>query len=175
MITTGTNAIQFIVDKGTDKSYEITLYAETRSKKINRYFHRLVGLLSAGEGTKLFKKKNEIILQYGNQKLERTPDGKPLYEILPDNDDYLHHPTKHYVPTDFVDDFCGVRSRAFCLLRGTHTYSNAEMVRLVELTREECIGCGIPKEEVETPEERRLLEDMKRGRKSKDIENDSND
>ena len=161
MILDGRGVILFITEQGMEKSYDIKPYRDTRSGKANRYFHRLVGLLAKGEDKRFYEKKNELILQYGNHQIERNKDGSPAYDLLPDNDDYRSHPVNHYMPTEYTDDFRGMKVRAFIRLAGTHTYDSAEMATLIESTRNECLGCGIPIEHVETFEERRILEEMR--------------
>ena len=84
-------------------------------------------------------------------------------EYLPDNDDYKHHETKHYYPLEYGGKVQnaqgkGVVVRAFLLLEGTSSYSISDYLHLIECTRNECIGSDIPMEEVETYEEKRLME-----------------
>ena len=147
--------------------WDIAEHKEQRSQKANRYFHRLVGLLAKGEKTAFYKKKNELIMQYGNQKYEYGKDGILKCEYLLDDDSYKRDPIKHYQPTQYVAEFKpekankSVMLRAFLLLAGTHTYNSVEMAYLIDCTRNECAGCGIPWETIETPEEKHLMEQMR--------------
>ena len=143
-----------------DKLWDIEPHKEPRSKKANSYFHRLVGLLSQGEKAKFYRKKNELIMQYGNHELLRDKDGKPKYVLLPDNDDYLEDPMYHYYPTQYVDNFRGVDMRAFVMFQGTHEYDSKAMAHLIDCTRNECMGCDIPMSEIETPEEKALFKEL---------------
>ena len=151
--------------------YRVEVFHETRSGAANRYFHRLVGLLAKGSKEKFYAKKNELITQYGNHELERDKEGKAKYVFLEDNDDWKSDPVYHYVPTKYTDTFAGRKIRAFCLFKGTSTYSSADMAYLIECTREECLGCDIPIEEVETFEERQLFLGLKNASKSKSYRN----
>lgn len=142
--------------------FDISPHVETKKRSLlaNNYFHRLVGLLARGEDGSFFRKKNELILHYGVQEFERTKDGELVIEYLPDNDNYKNHEVKHYYPTQYGGEVHGVVVRAFLLLIGTHKYTSAQMAHLIECTRNECLGCGIPQEEVETFEEKRLMEQL---------------
>lgn len=142
--------------------WDIEPHKEPRSKKANAYFHRLVGLLAKGEKAKFYQKKNELIMQYGNHEFLRDKDGKPKYVLLKDDDEYKADPINHYYPTQYVDEFRGIKMRAFVMFQGTHEYDSKSMAHLIECTRNECIGCDIPMSEIETPEERAIFADLKR-------------
>ena len=156
--------ISFLMGDNIDKQqlFDISPHVETKKRSLlaNNYFHRLVGLLARGEDGSFFRKKNELILHYGVQEFERTKDGELVIEYLPDNDNYKNHETKHYYPTQYGGEIRGVTVRAFLLLIGTHKYLSADMAHLIECTRNECLGCGIPIEEVETFEEKQLMEQL---------------
>jgi hypothetical protein len=156
--------ISFLMGDNIDKQqlFDISPHVETKKRSLlaNNYFHRLVGLLARGEDGSFFRKKNELILHYGVQEFERTKDGELVIEYLPDNDNYKSHEVKHYYPTQYGGEIRGVTVRAFLLLIGTHKYSSADMAHLIECTRNECLGCGIPIEEVETFEEKQLMEQL---------------
>lgn len=146
------------------KLYEVREHKETRTAKENRYFHRLVGLLARGEEIPFAEKKNELIRSYGNHELLRGDDGKPEYKILPDDDAWKRDEVYHYYPTSFTDEFRGMKVRAFVMLKGTSTYNTTEMAELIKATRNECEGCGIPRDEYETLEERELFLRMTHGK-----------
>lgn len=145
-------------DLPEDKRYELREFKEKRTAKENSYFHRLVGLLAKGEEVSFAEKKNELIRYYGNNELIRDEEGKPEYKILPDDDSWKKDEIYHYYPTSYTDEFRGIKVRAFVMLKGTSTYNTAEMAELIKCTRNECEGCGIPREEYETFEERRLFQ-----------------
>ena len=156
-----------IVQSQPDKLWELKEHHEKRSLQANAYFHRLVGLLARGNGDRFYEIKNEMILQYGNHELIRK-DGKAIYEILPDDDRWKRSMTEHYIPTEFTDEFRGVRMRAFCKVTGSHTYNAKDMAQLIDGVRNECAGCGIPWEEIETFEERRLFDGLQNKAKQGD-------
>ena len=162
MIGKASDLMLYLMQADREKVYELKEYKEKRTLSQNAYFHRLVGLLSKGEQASFFKKKNELIMQYGVHEFERNKDGSLIIEYLPDNDDYKLHEKKHYFPTPYGGEVQGVTVRAFLLLIGTHTYKAPEMVHLIECTRNECIGCGIPMAEIETLEEKRLMEELRK-------------
>lgn len=163
MIGTKSQCITYLANiKDENRRFEIKDYKERRSDRANRYFHRLVGLLAKGEKAKFYAKKNELILQYGNHELVRNDDGTPSYEILMDTDAWKSDPEKHYISTEYTENFRGMPMRAFCMFKGTSTYTPAEMAHLIDCTRDECIGCGIPEEEVETFAEKQLMEELRR-------------
>lgn len=165
--------ISFLMGDNIDKQqlFDISPHVETKKRSLlaNNYFHRLVGLLARGEDGSFFRKKNELILHYGVQEFERTKDGELVIEYLPDNDNYKNHETKHYYPTQYGGEIRGVTVRAFLLLIGTHKYSSADMAHLIECTRNECLGCGIPIEEVETFEEKQLMEQLTKRAKEEGV------
>ena len=146
-----------MVQNDPDKLYDLKEHEQKRGLQANAYFHRLVGLLAHGNGARFYEVKNEAIIQYGNHEFLRGPDGKLLYDILPDDGRWKRSVTEHYLPTDYTDEFRGVKVRAFVRLKGTHTYNTKEMYELIQGVRNECLGSGIPLEEVETFEERRLF------------------
>ena len=164
MIFVGTpkQLLGIIWDLVPDKKYTISEYKSARTSKENRYFHRLVGLLADGEQMPFAEKKNELIRSYGNHELVRDEEGKPVYKILPDDDEWKKDEIYHYFPTEYTDDFRGIQMRAFVLLKGTSTYNTSEMAHLIQCTRNECIGCGISQEEIETPDEKAMFMRLER-------------
>lgn len=150
--------IAWLFEADREKLYTVTEHKEKRGLKANRYFHRLVGLLAKGDLTKFHEKKNELIMQYGNQEFERRDNGNPAITYLPDNDEYKSDPVEHYLPTRWTDDFHGQQIRAFLNLKGTHTYNSKEMYDLIQGARAECEGSGVPWDEIETYEEKKMME-----------------
>lgn len=146
-----------VVKDDPDKMFDLDVHRSKRSLQANAYFHRLVGLLAHGNGDRFYEVKNDMILQYGTHELIRDREGKPIYEILPDDGKWKRNMTEHYIPTSYTDEFRGVKMRAFCKVKGTHTYNSKQMYELIQGVRNECIGCDIPMDEIETFEERRLF------------------
>lgn len=154
--------VLFLMNQDKEKLWDLSEHKERRSLNQNAYFHRLVGLLAKGEQTAFSRKKNELIMQYGVHEFMRDKDGNLIIEYLPDNDDYKNHDTKHYFPTQYGGEVKGVIVRAFLLLIGTHQYNAGEMVHLIECTRNECLGADIPMEEIETLDEKRLMQELRK-------------
>ena len=154
--------VLFLMTVDRDKLWDLSEHKETRTLSQNAYFHRLVGLLAKGEQAAFFRKKNELIMSYGVHEFLRDKNGDLFIEYLPDNDDYKNHETKHYYPTQYGGEVRGVTVRAFLLLIGTHQYSTTEFVHLLDCTRNECLGADIPIEEVETLEEKRLMQELRK-------------
>ena len=157
--------VTFLLGDGIDKNmlWDLTTHKEPHSNQQRKYFHRLVGLLARGEQVRFFEKKNELIRNYGNGKFIYDKEGKLVVEYLPDDDTYKYHETKHYYPLDVGGRIenkkgKGIVVRAFLLLQGTSAYSAQEYIDLIEGTRNECLGCDIPMSEIETYEEKRLMD-----------------
>ncbi len=162
MTGTALQIVNFLMEQDKKLLWDIKPHKDGRSLKANAYFHRLVGLLAQGEKAKFHAKKNELILQYGVQEFERDKNGDLIIAYLPDDETYKAHEVNHYYPTPYGGEIQGVKVRAFLLLIGTHKYKSDEMARLIDCTRNECLGCGIPMEEVETFEEKRLMEELRK-------------
>ena len=150
-----------------DAEWELKEYSSPRSNRANNYFHRLVGLLAKGEKSAFFEKKNELIMQYGNQEIERDVNGIPVVVYLPDNKEYKRDPIEHYKPTKYTCLFKpegkkGIELRAFLKYKGTHTYNARDMAHLIDCTRNECLGCDIPIEQVETFTEKALMQELRK-------------
>lgn len=161
--------VAFLMSDGVDKNalWDLSPHKAEHSNQQRKYFHRLVGLLAKGEKTKFFEKKNELIRNYGNQKYLYDKNGNIIVEYLPDDDRYKYHEIKHYFPLDVGgrienEKGKGVIVRAFLLLEGTSKYTAQEYVHLIDCTRNECLGCDIPMAEIETYEEKMLMERLRK-------------
>ena len=176
------NALQlvtFLMGEGVDKNrlWDLSIHKDPHSNQQRKYFHRLVGLLARGEEKTFNIKKNELIRHYGNQKFIYDKEGKPIVEYLPDDDRYMAS-EKHYYPLPYGgkvenENGRGIVVRAFLLLEGTASYSISDYIALIEGSRNECLGSGIPMEEVETYEEKRLM-DMLRLKASEEKKQEHN-
>ena len=87
-------------------------------------------------------------------------------EYLPDDDRYKYS-EKHYYPLDVGGRIenkrgKGIIVRAFLQLEGTSKFTIQEYIDLIEGTRNECLGSGIPMSEVETYEEKRLMDMLRK-------------
>jgi hypothetical protein len=80
---------------------------------------------------------------------------------LPDDDSYKYM-ENHYYPLNYGgkvenDKGRGIVVRAFLQLEGTSRYDVKAYLALIDGCRNECLGSGIPMSEVETFEEKRLM------------------
>ena len=172
---TALQIVTFLMGEGVDKSclWDLSTHKEPHTNQQRKYFHRLVGLLAKGEEMTFNEKKNELIMHYGNQKFVYDKEGKPVVVYLPDDKNYRYS-ENHYYPLSYggkvQNEFGrGIVVRAFLMLEGTSKYNIKEYLALIDGTRNECIGSGIPMSEVETFEEKRLLE-MLRLKANEEIE-----
>lgn len=156
--------VTFLMGDGIDKQalWDISLHKDPHSNQQRKYFHRLVSLLARGDEKTFNEKKNELIRHYGNGKFIYDKEGKPIVEYLPD-DGRFKYSEKHYYPLDYGGrvegkNGKGIIVRAFLLLEGTSRYNVQEYIDLITGTRNEAIGCGLSWEEVETYEEKRLMD-----------------
>lgn len=154
--------VSFLMNQDKEQLWDLTPHREPHTNQQRKYFHRLVGLLARGEQLTFNAKKNELIRHYGNQKFVYDKDGKPVVVYLPDNDNYKYS-ENHYYPLQYGgkvenDKGRGIVVRAFLQLEGTSHYNSKEYLALIEGTRNECLGSDIPMAEIETYDEKRLME-----------------
>lgn len=154
--------ITFLMDKDKDQLWDLSIHKEPHTNQQRKYFHRLVGLLARGEQLTFNAKKNELIRHYGNQRFVYDKEGKPIVVYLPDDDSYKYL-ENHYYPLQYGgkvenDKGRGIVVRAFLQLEGTSRYNAKEYLELIEGTRNECLGSGVSMNEVETYEEKRLMD-----------------
>ena len=159
---TALEIVTFLMGANKEQLWDLSFHREPHSNQQRKYFHRLVGLLSRGEEMTFNEKKNELIRHYGNGKFVYDKDGKPVVEYLPDNNMFKFS-EKHYYPLDYggkVENAQGkgIVVRAFLLLEGTSKYNAKEYLDLIQGARNECIGSGLSWDEVETFEEKRLMD-----------------
>ncbi len=173
------DVVTFLMGDRIDKNilWDLSTHKEPHSNQQRKYFHRLVGLLARGEQATFNEKKNDLIRQYGNQKFLYDKDGKPIVEYLPDDDRYKYS-EKHYYPLPYGgkvenSEGRGIIVRAFLQFEGTSHYDSRAYLALIEGTRNECLGSGIPMNEVETFDEKRLM-DMLRLKANEESKNESN-
>ena len=176
------NALQivsFLMGDGVDKEqlWDLSPHKAPHTNQQRKYFHRLVGLLARGEEMTFNEKKNELIMRYGNQKFVYDKEGKPVVAYLPDNDSYKSL-ENHYYPLEYGGKVQnergrGIVVRAFLQLEGVSKYNIKEYIDLIDGTRNECLGSGLSREEVETFEEKRLM-DMLRVKANEEQKNKSN-
>lgn len=159
---TALEIVTFLMGADKERLWDLSFHKEPHTNQQRKYFHRLVGLLSRGEEKTFNEKKNELILHYGNGKFVYDKNGKPVVVYLPDNNEYRFS-ENHYYPLEYggkVENAQGkgIVVRAFLLLEGTSKYNIPEYIALIDGTRNECIGSGLSWDEVETYEEKRLMD-----------------
>ena len=173
------DVVTFLMGDGVDKTqlWDLSPHKEPHTNQQRKYFHRLVGLLARGEEMTFNAKKNELIMRYGNQKFIYDKEGKPVVVYLPDNDSYKYL-ENHYYPLNVGgrienEKGKGIVVRAFLQLEGVSKYNISDYIALIDGTRNEAIGSGISRSEVETFEEKRLM-DMLRLKANEESKNKSN-
>ena len=125
-------------------------YSEKRSLSSNAYFHLLVGKIAAVLQSSNTGVKNRLIREYGA--FEYIDDQIPTFRLKAEYEDaMLVREDIHVKPIgrEFADGCEWVR---FAFMRGSHTYTTAEMSRLIDGTVEEAKALGIetlPPEELE--------------------------
>ena len=125
-------------------------YSEKRSLSANAYFHLLVGKIAAVLQSSNTGVKNRLIREYGA--FEYIDDQIPTFRLKAEYEDaMLVREDIHVKPIgrEFADGCEWVR---FAFMRGSHTYTTAEMSRLIDGTVEEAKALGIetlPPEELE--------------------------
>lgn len=148
--------------KGCGKlTLEIKKYKAKRSLDANAYYWVLLTKLARVIGLSNEEAHNMLLCGYGQVELF---DGKAVFMTIPDTEEsekkVKNSSEYHLQPTSQVrEGNDGVMYRTYKLLRGSSTYNTEEMARLIDGLVRECIEAGIPKAEIATPEEKRILEE----------------
>lgn len=137
-----------------DTKYTVTVkqYRKKRSLSANDYYWVLAEKISAATSMPLPMTHNYMLDRYGTM---MQMDGKPVYVLMLDNEDYLLDSKVHLAATSATEDKKGVTYRWFRLMKGSHEYDTKEMSRLIDGIVESAKQLGI---ETLTPDE---LADMK--------------
>lgn len=147
--------------KGCGKlTLEIKKYKAKRSLDANGYYWVLLTKFAKIIGISNTEAHNILLGRYGQIELF---DGRPAYMIIPETEEAekeaRNSSTIHLQPTSQVcEGNDGVMYRTYRLLRGSSDYDTSEMARLIEGLVYECIEVGIPRAEIATPAEKRILE-----------------
>lgn len=113
-------------------------HTEKRSLTANAYFHKLVSLIAQRNKESITERKNSLIAEYGQF------DETIKNIILDDEIDWRQVGYLHLMPTTatrVLDN--GRLYRVYHVMRGSHTYSVAEMSRLIDGTVEQAKELGI--------------------------------
>lgn len=109
-----------------------------RSKNANAYFHALVGELAAKLNISRARCKNMMICRYGQPEL--LEDGSPMIYCTNAPEEYIMEMTNfHAIPVGFRDN----GEIEYEVYRGTKSYNDKEMHRLIEGTVSEAIEQGL--------------------------------
>lgn len=136
MIGTAKQLLSFLMDSDKSKLWELREHKERRSLNANSYFHVLCDKLRQANGVSMANQKNDLISSYGQFEFL---DGKIVYiktQIPPERMAEQEHLHCQYVKTL---DGC----HFYRVCRGSHTYTTAEMARLIDGTVSECKVAGI--------------------------------
>lgn len=129
-------------------SIRITRKSERRSLDSNAYFHVLADKLRSKLGLSMARVKNMLITSYGQ--VEYLDDGTQV--VIKTNlspDEMMEIETLH-AKACRVEVQDGKEITFYRVYRGSHTYNNEEMSKLIAGTVDECKAQGI---ETATPEE----------------------
>lgn len=139
----------------TDGTYtvEIRKKAAKRSLDANAYHYVLCDKIAQALGTTSQEVHNLLLADYGV--LETDGDGKPIFILRKDTDDYLRATDQHLKPTDATEDRKGTTYRWYACLKASRFYDTREMSRLIDGTIEEAKALGI---ETMTPDEVKEME-----------------
>ena len=136
------------------KTYIVEIKKKTvkRSLTANAYYWTLVEKMAKGNKISTAYQHNLLLRRYGE--LEKM-DGNLITIQIPEiseNENYAdENETIHLKPTSQIKvSKNGTVYRTYLLLKGSHTFDNVQMHRLIEGTRDEAEQMGI---EVLTPEE----------------------
>lgn len=136
--------------KDSDLELQIKEYRKKRSLNANSYFHVLASKIAEATGQSHTEAHNHLIAEYGQI------DAEVQNIIMDDEIPYLKLETLHLRPTTatrLMDN--GKLYRVYYVMRGSHTYDQKEMSRLIDGTVSEAKELGI---ETLSPQE---LERMK--------------
>ncbi len=143
------------IDLLTGKTLRLSAvqWREKRSLDSNSYFHKLVNLIARQKGVSDTEEKNLLIREYGAYEYDEngnipTITVKAEYAEKIMNMDGVHFKA---ISTD------GDTVR-MAFMRGSHTYDSKEMSKLISGTIYEAKECGIPENEILTPNELAKME-----------------
>lgn len=130
--------------------YDLTIKKRygKRSLNANNYHWVLCGKMAKKLRTSIYQVHNQLLCDYGTDWLDE--DGKHVYVLMKDTDDYLRSETMHYRPTSAAEDRKGTMYRWFVLLLPSHLMDSEQMSHLIDGTVSEAKELGIV---TQTPDE----------------------
>lgn len=120
------DCIRWLLGQPPDQQYEVKGYKPRRSLSANAYFHVLCQKIAEKLGVSLSHVKNTLMAEFG----QIDPDLPAV--VMPDDFDWRENPYLHLHPTQRVKEMNGKLWRVFYVIRGSHTYTSAEMKRLID-------------------------------------------
>lgn len=131
---------------------EVKKQSKKRSLSANAYFHVLSDKIADAIGVSKAYAKNFLLSRYGQRELDES--GEPLRLAVKEGIDLMEREDIHtsLVGYDYVD---GEQYDVYEVVRGSHTYTSAEMNVLITGTVSEAKELGI---ETMTPQEIARLE-----------------
>jgi hypothetical protein len=119
-----------------------------RSLNANNYHWQLVEKIAQANKISKTECHNLLMQDYGTDWLDE--EGKQVYVLMKDTDNYLKMTSMHYRPTDATEDRKGTMYRWFVLLLPSHLMDKKQMSALIDGTVREAQELGV---ETRTPDE----------------------
>lgn len=140
-------------------SVEIKKYKAKRSLDANAYYWVLLTRFAEKIGLSNAEAHNMLLCGYGQPMII---DGECVYTEIVDTEEaerkIKESDVYHLRPTSSIRvDEHGVAYRSYLMLKGSKEYNTEEMSRLISGLVEQCIEVGIPKSDIVSPEETRIL------------------
>lgn len=151
--TADRRAVQALQDKYVDgKKYvaNIKQYRAKRSLDANSYYWVLVSKMAEVLSTSKVEVHNQQLSKYGALKTDK--DGKLIFSLERDNDNYLQYEKRHLYPTDKTEERKGILYRWFVEIKGSSEYNTKEMSVLIDGTVQDAKEIDIetlPPDEIE--------------------------
>lgn len=144
--------------KDGEYTVEIKRKSSRRSLDANSYHYVLCDKIAKALGTTSQEVHNLLLADYGV--LLTDEEGKPVFVLRKDDDQYLRMTDNHLKPTGATEDRKGTTYRWYACLKPSRLYDTREMAALIEGTITEAKALGI---ETMTPNEIKQLEEKWNG------------
>lgn len=151
-----------------DALYDLTLHKEKRSLDSNSYFHVLCDKLRQKLGMSMARCKNHLISDYGQ--IMYLEEGEPLIYKTNAPPEYIYECEEPHLLLVKTSEEKGKPVYFYRMYRGSHTYTSAEMRKLIEGTIAECKDQGI---ETATPTEIAHMQEVWERKYGRSMENNT--
>lgn len=132
-----------IYDDTREQEIAVTIetWREKRSRRANKFYYKIIGLLAAKMHTSKIEMHNMIMAEYGKE-------DEDAQDIMLDFDiDWRKLESVHLTPRHYqVQDKTGKLYSVYGVIRGSHTYNSKEMADLIEGAVREAKQAGIDTE-----------------------------